>query len=100
VILYFLSLPRRGVVRLEEEYEDEQFVEANFSSSRIGVQDRLAERKLNDAIQFASQAGPKVIAELTKIASERDYPWRTRIDDMVRLQIQKYNNRVEHLQAC
>lgn len=42
LILYFLSLPRRGVVRLEEEYEDEQFVEANFCSSRVGVQDRLA----------------------------------------------------------
>lgn len=26
LILYFLTLPERGVVQLSEEYEDEQFV--------------------------------------------------------------------------
>jgi hypothetical protein len=51
----------------------------------VGVQDRLAERKLNDAIQFAAQAGPQLLNELTHIASQRDYPWKQRIDALAKL---------------
>ncbi len=64
------------------------------------MQDRLAERKLNDAIQFASQAGPKLLAELTRVASQRDYAWKQQAEEVVRLQIKKYSGRLDHLQAC
>ena len=69
VVFYFLTLPQRGIVHLQEEYDDDEFLEGNFTNNRISIQDRLAERKLNDSLQFASKAGKELIAELTKQAS-------------------------------
>jgi hypothetical protein len=66
----------------------------------VGIQDRLAERKLNDSMQFAAQAGGKLIAELTRVAGERDYVWKQRLDELVKLEMRKYEGRLGHLQAC
>lgn len=93
-----MTLPQRGIVHLQEEYDDDEFLEGNFTNNRISIQDRLAERKLNDSLQFASKAGKELIAELTKQASQRDYSWKNQLEHAVRLQMSKYGNRLEHLQ--
>lgn len=62
VILYFLSLPRRGVAKLQEEYDDDQFIEANFSSNRTSIFDRIAQKKLNEAVTFTAQAPQDLLA--------------------------------------
>lgn len=79
LILYFLTLPERGVVQLSEEYEDEQFVEANFSNNRISIQDRLSERKLNDSVQFSFKASDQLIDEMTRQASQREFEWKANL---------------------
>jgi hypothetical protein len=44
------------------------------------------------------KAGKELIAELTKQASQRDYNWKSQLDEAVRLQMSKYGSRLEHLQ--
>jgi hypothetical protein len=62
LILYFLSLPRRGVVKHQEEYDDDQFIEANFNSHRTSIFDRIAQKKLNEAVAFTAQAPQDLLA--------------------------------------
>lgn len=40
-----------------------------------------------------------MIAELTRTAGQRDYPWKQRLDELVRLQIKKLDGRLDQLQA-
>jgi hypothetical protein len=82
------------VIHLQEEYDHDEFLQGNFSNNRISIQDKLAERKLNDSLQFALQAGKGLIAELTEQANLRDFTWKKQLEEAIRLQISKYGNRL------
>jgi hypothetical protein len=100
LIGYFLSLPRRGIGKWQEEYEDDEFIQANYAGNKTNIFDRLAEKKLNDAVLFSHSASKQLLQQLKTEASRRDYAWKDRLQQIVKLEVQKYDHRLQYLEEC
>lgn len=92
VINYFVSLPRRRVSKLKEEYEPQQFLLENYKTNRNSVADAIAERTVNKCIQIAGKVG-----ELQVENNKQMEQWKQNLNKLISLEQEKLLNRVKDL---
>ncbi len=92
LINYFVSLPRRRISKLKEEYEPQQFLLENYTTARNSISDSIAERTLNKSIELSAK-----VKDLA--GEEKPSIWKRNLDGYMMLEIQKIRNRIEDLQS-
>jgi flagellar biosynthesis GTPase FlhF len=98
VILYFLSLPRRGVTQLREEYSDDEFIESNLFKRALTLNDQLTERKLDDSFIFYSTIPAEQLSRLQDKAACQQLPWKQNLRSVLSLQKERVLRRLAMLQ--
>lgn len=92
LINYFVSLPRRRVSKLKEEYEPQQFLLENYTTARNSISDSIAERTLNKSIELSAK-----VKDLT--GEEKPSIWKRNLDGYMMLEMEKIRHRIEDLQS-
>jgi hypothetical protein len=78
LINYFVSLPRRRISKLKEEYEPQQFLLENYTTARNSISDSIAERTLNKSIELSAK-----VKDLT--GEEKPSIWKRNMDGYMML---------------
>jgi hypothetical protein len=92
LINYFVSLPRRRISKLKEEYEPQQFLLENYTTARNSISDSIAERTLNKSIELSAKV--KYLA-----GEEKPSIWKRNLGSYMMLEMEKIRNRIEDLQS-
>lgn len=91
LITYFVSLPRRRVTKLNEEYEPQQFLLQNYNTNRNTIANAIAERTLNKSLYLATKS------EKINVVENSSNEWKNNLDEFVRLEQQKILSRIKIL---